>query len=52
MRGEPGVSTALLCSPDGIARVQQALRDQGLDGWLLYEFHGANPIAVQLLGMG
>jgi len=46
------VSTALLCTPDGIERVQQALRDQGLDGWLLYEFHGINPIAVQLLGMG
>jgi Xaa-Pro aminopeptidase len=28
------------------------LRDQNLDGWLLYEFHGVNPIAVQLLGMG
>ncbi|HIC16420.1 MAG TPA: aminopeptidase P family protein [Gemmatimonadetes bacterium] len=46
------MSTALLCTPDGIERVQQALRDQGLDGWLLYEFHGINPIAVQLLGMG
>jgi len=46
------VSTALLCSPDGIERVQRALRDQNLDGWLLYEFHGVNPIAVQLLGMG
>ena len=46
------MSTALLCRPDGIERVQRALRDQGLDGWLLYEFHGVNPIAVQLLGMG
>ena len=46
------MSTALLCRPDGIERVQHALRDQGLDGWLLYEFHGVNPIAVQLLGMG
>lgn len=46
------MSTALLCSPDGIERVQRALRDQNLDGWLLYEFHGVNPIAVQLLGMG
>lgn len=46
------MSTALLCSPDGIERVQRALRDQDLDGWFLYEFHGVNPIAVQLLGMG
>ena len=52
LRGEPGMSTALLCRPDGIERVQHALRDQGLVGWLLYEFHGVNPIAVQLLGMG
>ena len=46
------MSTALLCTDDGIERVQQALRDQDLDGWLLYEFHGLNPIAVQLLGLG
>jgi Xaa-Pro aminopeptidase len=23
-----------------------------LDGWLIYEFHGINPVAVQLLGLG
>jgi len=46
------VSTALLCTPEGIARVQAALREQDLDGWLLYEFHHLNPIAVTLLGLG
>ena len=46
------MSTALLCTDDGVAKVQGALRDQELDGWLLYEFHGLNPIAVQLLGLG
>jgi Xaa-Pro aminopeptidase len=46
------VSTALLCTEDGVARVQDALRAQELDGWLLYEFHGINPIAVKLLGLG
>ena len=46
------MATALLCTDDGVAKVQQALRDQDLDGWLLYEFHGLNPIAVQLLGLG
>lgn len=45
------MSTALLCTDDGVASVQEALRDQELDGWLLYEFHGLNPIAVQLLGL-
>ena len=46
------MSDALLCTEDGIERVQAALVDQGLDGWLLYEFHGLNPIAVTLLGLG
>lgn len=46
------MSEALLCNPDGIARVQEALRDQGLDGWLLYEFHHINPVPVALLGLG
>jgi Xaa-Pro aminopeptidase len=32
--------------------VQEALRGQGLDGWLLYEFRGTNPIAAMLLGVG
>jgi Xaa-Pro aminopeptidase len=33
-----------------VAAVQQALRDEGLDGWLLYDFHGSNPIAAGLAG--
>ena len=28
-----------------IAAIQSALREDGLDGWLLYDFHGSNPIA-------
>ena len=31
--------------PMDVGAVQTALRDQGLDGWLLYDFQGANPIA-------
>ncbi len=46
------MSTALLCTRDGIERVQAALREQGLDGWLLYEFHHINPVPVALLGLG
>jgi Xaa-Pro aminopeptidase len=46
------VSEALLCTPEGVARVQEALREQELDGWLLYEFHHLNPIPVTLLGLG
>ena len=46
------MSTALLCSDEGIREVQEALVERGLDGWLLYEFHGLNPIAAKLLGLG
>ena len=44
--------STLLCTDEGIRAVQEALREQELDGWLLYEFHGLNPIAVALLGLG
>ena len=35
-----------------VAAIQRTLRQHGLDGWLLYDFHGSNPIAVQLTGLG
>jgi Xaa-Pro aminopeptidase len=31
--------------------IQRALRESGLDGWLLYDFHGSNPIATRLSGV-
>ncbi len=31
-----------------IPAVQQALKNDGIDGWLLYDFHGLNPIATRL----
>ena len=31
-----------------IPAVQRALKQDGLDGWLLYDFHGSNPIAQRL----
>ncbi len=34
-----------------IVAVQRALRDEGIDGWLLYDFHGSNPIASHLAGL-
>ena len=34
-----------------IAAVQRALRVDGLDGWLLYDFHGSNPIARRVTGL-
>ena len=34
-----------------LAAVQSALRTHGLDGWLLYDFRGSNPVAVQASGL-
>ena len=34
--------------PLDVPAVQDALRAEGLDGWLLYDFHGSNPIAARL----
>jgi Xaa-Pro dipeptidase len=34
-----------------VSAVQQVLRQDGLDGWLLYDFHGSNPIAQRLAGL-
>ena len=36
--------------PFDIAAVQHSLKAEGLDGWLLYDFHGSNPIAARLVG--
>ena len=36
--------------PFDIPAVQQSLKAAGLDGWLLYDFHGSNPIAARLVG--
>ena len=36
--------------PFDVAAVQRSLEAEGLDGWLLYDFHGSNPIAARLLG--
>ena len=38
-------------TPD-IPAIQASLREHGLDGWLLYDFHGSNPIARRLAGLG
>jgi len=34
-----------------IAAVQRALAEADLDGWLLYDFHGSNPVASKLAGL-
>src|SRR4051812_44884309 len=34
-----------------IPAVQKTLAIDGIDGWLLYDFHGSNPIATRLAGI-
>jgi Xaa-Pro aminopeptidase len=35
--------------PQSLPALQSALDKSGLDGWLLYDFHGLNPVAVGML---
>ncbi len=35
----------------GVAELQRALRESGLDGWLFYDFRGSDPIAWRVLGL-
>ncbi|HXD73209.1 MAG TPA: M24 family metallopeptidase [Vicinamibacterales bacterium] len=35
-----------------VAAIQTALKAEGLDAWLLYDFHGSNPIAADVTGAG
>ena len=34
-----------------VGAIQRALGEQGLDGWLWYDFQGANPIAQRMAGL-
>ena len=34
-----------------LAGIQQALAEEGIDGWLLYDFRGTNPIARSVIGV-
>jgi Xaa-Pro dipeptidase len=38
-------------SAETVARIQQELRGHNVDGWLLYNFRGNNPIASDLLAL-
>jgi len=35
-----------------VPALKKALAELGLDGWLLYDFHGQNPTALHVLGLG
>ena len=38
-----------MLTPETLPDVQHALADAGVDGWLLYDFRGLNPIASDLM---
>src|SRR5690242_5533139 len=40
-----------MITPAKLPALQKALADAGLDGWLLYDFRGLNPVTSSLLGM-
>jgi len=40
-----------MLTPETLPALQRALADAGLDGWLLFDFHGVNPIAGGLLNL-
>ena len=38
--------------PADVTTIQGALADEGLDGWLFYDFRGSDPIGRRILGLG
>ena len=46
------MSVAPMSNAEQVAKVQAALRDTGLEGWLFFDFRGQNPIATAMLGLG
>ena len=45
------VEAAVALDRDQYRRIQEGLRENGLDGWLLYDFRGNNPVAARMLGL-
>jgi Xaa-Pro dipeptidase len=38
-----------MLTPQSLPSIQQAIKDSGTDGWLIFDFHGLNPIAAGML---
>lgn len=47
----PGAGEGSGLTPDQLARIQSALQQQKLDGWLFYDFRGSDLIAYRVLGL-
>ncbi len=46
------MSVVASLTPEVLARVRKMLGELKLDGWLLFDFHGMNPVATRVLGVG
>lgn len=40
-----------MLNPKSLPEIQRALADANVDGWLIFDFHGLNPVAVGMLGL-
>jgi Xaa-Pro aminopeptidase len=40
-----------MLNPTSLPVIQRALADANVDGWLIFDFHGLNPVAVGMLGL-
>ena len=40
-----------MLTTESLPALQSALAEEGLDGWLVFDFHGVNPVAAGLLGL-
>ncbi len=38
-----------MLTPKSLPSIQQAIKESGVDGWLIFDFHGLNPIAAGML---
>ncbi|MBI1722439.1 MAG: aminopeptidase P family protein [Gemmatimonadetes bacterium] len=39
-------------TPETLVQIRRILPDLRCDGWLLFDFHGLNPVATRVLGLG
>ena len=46
------MSVADVLTPETLTRIRKMLVELKLDGWLLFDFHGLNPVSTRVLGIG
>lgn len=46
------MSVAAMLTPQVLERVRGLCGKNKIDGWLLFDFHGLNPVATRVLGLG